>query len=144
MFVSCGYNTPDVIAEMDVNQSAEMNDIDKILDYVMKTFPQDQRRMKENEVELYDSLQLSPTLQTQIVITKYLRSQSSSIKMKVVNVAVQKGSTDCGLYAIAMMTSIAYKEDPTHVVYNQQDLRLHLKQCFDKGILTKFPVSQKR
>ena len=49
-----------------------------------------------------------------------------------------------GVYAIAMMTSIAYKEDPVHVVYNQQDLRLHLKQCFEKGILTKFPISEKR
>ena len=57
---------------------------------------------------------------------------------------MQKGSTDCGLYAIAMMTSIAYKEDSIHVVYNRQDLQLHLKQCFDKSILTKFPVSQKR
>ena len=42
MFVSCGYDTyTGFIAEMDVNQSAEMNDIDKILDYVKKTFPQD-------------------------------------------------------------------------------------------------------
>ena len=45
MFVSCGYDTADVIAEMNVNQSAEMNDIDKILDYVKKTFPQDQRSL---------------------------------------------------------------------------------------------------
>jgi len=51
----------------------------------------------------------------------------------VINVAMQKGSTDSGVYAIAMMTSIAFKEDPAYIVYNQQDLRFYLKDCFERG-----------
>jgi len=98
----------------------------------------------EGEVELFDSLQLSPTLEVQMTIAKYLRSQTKSIKIKVVNVSIQSGSTDCGLYAIAMMTSIAHSEDPAKLVYNQQELRIHLMQCFEKEFMEKFPVSKKR
>ena len=85
-------------------------------------------------------------LKTQTVIAKYIRSQSKSVKIKVINVATQKGNTDCGLYAVAMMTSImiAYKEDPVNVVYSQANLRIHLQQCFEKGFLEKFPISKKR
>ena len=40
MFLACGYDMPDVIAEMDVSQFAEIKiDIDRMLDYD-KTFPQ--------------------------------------------------------------------------------------------------------
>ena len=60
----------------------------------------------EIEVDLYDSLQCSPSIETQTVIAKYIRSQSKLVKIKMINVATQKGNTDCGLYAIAMMTSI--------------------------------------
>ena len=95
----------------------------------------------ESEVDLYDSLQCSPSAETQTVIAKYIRSQSKSVKIKVINVATQKGKTEYGLYAVAMMTCIAYKEDPVNVVYSQANLRIHLQQCFEKGFLEKFPIS---
>ena len=98
----------------------------------------------KGEVELYDSLQQTPRLCTQTVIARYLKSPSNTIKIKLVNVALQKGSTDCGLYAIAMMTSIAHKEDPAYVIYDQQELRTHLKDSFDRGFISKFPISRKR
>ena len=72
----------------------------------------------ESKVDLYDSLQYLPSVETQTVIAKYIRSQSKSVKIKVINVATQKGNKDCGLYAVAMMTSIAYKEAPVKVVYS--------------------------
>jgi len=92
----------------------------------------------EGEIELYDSLLQKPSLDTQTVIARYLRSLSQSVGIKVVNVALQKGSTNCGLYVIAMMTSITYKQDPAYVVYDDKQLRLHLKECFDKAILSFF------
>ena len=87
----------------------------------------------KGDVELYDSLQQAPSLYTQTIIARYLKSSSSTIRIKLINVALQKGSTDCGLYAIAMLTSIAHKEDPAYVIYDQQELRTHLKECFDVG-----------
>ena len=44
----------------------------------------------ESEVDLYDSLQCSPSVETQTVIAKYIRSQSKSVKIKVINVAIRK------------------------------------------------------
>ena len=96
------------------------------------------------EVDLYDSLQQRPSWETQQVIARYLKSPSKSIKIKLVNVATQKGSTDCGLYAIAMMTSLANKEEPLNIVYDQTALRIHLKESFEKGILSTFPTIKKR
>ena len=98
----------------------------------------------DGEIEIYDSLQLSPTLQTQTVIARYLKSKLHSIRMKVANVGTQKGSSDCGLYAIAMMTSLANNDDPVNLVYNQQELRIHLQQCFENGAIEKFPISKAR
>jgi len=43
IFKACGYDTLQVIAEMNVDQSSEYNDIDKMLEYVKKTFPNDNR-----------------------------------------------------------------------------------------------------
>ena len=39
--LSCGYDTLDAIAELNVHESG-LNDIDKMLEYVNNTFPQDQ------------------------------------------------------------------------------------------------------
>ena len=74
----------------------------------------------KDKIEVYDSLQMKPNLYTQTAIAQYLRSQSFKIK-----VATQKGSTDCGLYAIVMMTSLAYNENPVTIIYNQQDMRVY-------------------
>jgi len=43
-----------------------------------------------------------------------------------------------------MMTSTAYKQDPAYVVYDHKQLRLHLKECFDKGCIEPFPISKKQ
>ena len=42
----------------------------------------------------------------------------------------QKGSTDCGPFAIAVMTSLAHKEDPSTAKYDQNKMRQHLMDCF--------------
>jgi len=46
----------------------------------------------------------------------YNAHQAKSVKLKVINAATQKGNTDCGLYAVAMMTSITYKEDQVNII----------------------------
>ena len=51
----------------------------------------------------------------------------------------QNGSKDCGVFAIAMMTSIAYGEDPQNVTYDQDNLRVHLLDCFTRKNMVLFP-----
>lgn len=65
------------------------------------------------------------------------------IRIRVANVALQKGSSDCGLYVIAMMTSLIYDDDPITQLHSQE-LRVHLKQCFERGTLEPFSVSKTR
>ena len=50
-----------------------------------------------------------------------------------------QGSTDCGLFAIAVMTSLAHKEDPSTTTYGQYKMRQHLMDCFSNKFLMPFP-----
>ena len=76
-------------------------------------------------------------------MARCLKSELKSIAIKVINVALQQGSADCGLYAITMMTSITNNEDTANVVYDQTALRIHLMEC-EKGFVSTFPILRKR
>ena len=56
----------------------------------------------------------------------------------------QIGGKDCGLYALAFCTDLAHGHNPCSRVYNQQDMRYHLKSCLEEGKLTPFPISKRR
>ena len=47
----------------------------------------------------------------------------------MMSMAKQKGSTDCGLYAVATLTCLAFGHDPTEIIFDQDALRPHLTQC---------------
>ena len=98
---------------------------------------------KENEIEVYDTLQNFPSLEMQIIICRYIKSKASSVIIKLANLATQKGSSDCGLYAIAIMTTLAFGNDPTKIVYHQDEMRPHLKHCFESRTITEFPILQR-
>ena len=98
---------------------------------------------KGNEVEIYDTLQNVPNLETQIIIGKYMKSKSSCITIKLINLSTQKGSADCGFYAIAIITTLVFGNDPSKIVYHDE-MRPHLKQCFESGTIAEFPALQRR
>ena len=54
---------------------------------------------------------------------------------------VQAGIKDCGIFAIAFVTSIVHGEDPCDVFYKQESIRKRLFDCFDKLIMTLFQSS---
>ena len=99
---------------------------------------------KRDEIEIYDSLQTTLNLDSETVIAKYLYSKSSHVVMKFVNIALQSGSTECGLYAIAIMTALAFRQDPALLVFDQNSLRTHLGECFEAGNIQLFPTVKKR
>lgn len=43
MLLACGYDRLQIIAEINVSASSQPNDVDKMLDYIRKTFPLDSR-----------------------------------------------------------------------------------------------------
>ena len=52
-------------------------------------------------------------------------------------------SSDCGLFAVAYATSVAFGKDPGRCHFNQQQMRVLLHDCFLNGILTPFPHEEK-
>ena len=55
----------------------------------------------------------------------------------------QEGSKDCGLFAIAIATAIAYGADITVLRFNQAATRSHLVQCFTDKLSTHYMYSIK-
>ncbi len=55
----------------------------------------------------------------------------------------QGGTTDCGLYAIAIATSLAYGIDPSQLIFDQQEMRCHFVDCLSSQSLKPFPVRKK-
>jgi len=98
----------------------------------------------KEEVNVYDSLYPSTNDDTKTIIARSVFTRSTNIKINMMNVAKQKGSTDCGLYAIATLTCLAFGNDPTEVIFDQVALRPHLIQCLEKGFIDCFPVKQTR
>ena len=60
------------------------------------------------------------------------------------NVAYQVGTQDCGLFAVAYMTFLAYGDNPTDMTYKQESMRHHLITCFETKKLTIFPSKRRK
>lgn len=93
---------------------------------------------KGNQVAVDDSVFVRLDAETRTTIMKTFQLKKTK---DIIMTPMQKqdGSTDCGVFAIAVMTSLAYEEDPSRVKYNQMQLREHLSNCITKGNLVCFP-----
>ena len=49
------------------------------------------------------------------------------------------GGSDCGLFAIAVATSLCCGVLPQECFWDQRRMRKHLCDCFDKGVMFEFP-----
>ena len=52
----------------------------------------------------------------------------------------QAGGRDCGVFAIAFATSMAFGLDISTSAFHQEKMRLHLARCFTENKLTVFPT----
>lgn len=64
-----------------------------------------------------------------------LFGEESNVEME--HGPMQKGGSDCGVFAIATVTSLAYGCKPVH--FTQEQMRVHVVQCFENLSLTLFP-----
>lgn len=60
-------------------------------------------------------------------------------KFTSVNMQVQEGNVDCGLFAIAVATDLAYGNDPANVIFEQKKMRNHVLGNLESGSLQPFP-----
>ena len=97
-------------------------------------------------VNVYDSmLSFNVPRRTKEQIAAILFFSHEHISLHFQAVQVQRGSTDCGIFAIAFVTSLCYGEDPVQTNYVQHELRSHLLNCLERRHLTTFlRQSQKR
>lgn len=92
-------------------------------------------------VDYYDSLYSKLPEDAETIIS-FLLGQNSCFKISLNCIPIHKqaGYIDCGLYAIALATSIAHGVDPETQVYRQDEMRQHLLICLEKKQMTVFPV----
>ena len=95
-----------------------------------------------DEVAVYDSLFTRLDAETRGIIMKMFGLKRAR-KIVMMPMQQQDGLTDCGLFAIASMTSLAPDEDPSGITYKQVELRHHLLKCISEGKLTYFPIELK-
>ena len=58
------------------------------------------------------------------------------------NVQQQQNGSDCGVFSIAFATCLAYGKDPSTVKFNIPQMRSHLIQCLQSGIMKLFPTTE--
>ena len=73
----------------------------------------------EGEIRIHDSLYTSLSHDTVTTIAHLLRSKTQSIAINIMDVGRQR---DCGLFAIAFLTSLSFGEDPTKVIFDQEEM----------------------
>ena len=98
----------------------------------------------EGEVNLYDSYYTSTSSNTDTTIAHLLRCKKQSITINTVGVTKQKGTQDCALFAISFLTAICFSHDPSMITFDQDEMRPHLINCFEKRKMTPFPFKTKR
>ena len=92
---------------------------------------------KGKVVTVYDSLYASLDQATAVMIQKFFHCSPCNIKL--VPSQKQDGLVDCGLFAIANATAIAFGKSPRSLHYCQMQMREHLERCLSQKKLTLFP-----
>ncbi|KAL4223551.1 hypothetical protein ACF0H5_017021 [Mactra antiquata] len=69
----------------------------------------------------------------------------SCIDISVPSVMKQNNNVDCGLFAIAFVTSFCVRNDICFdLIYDTAKFRQHLFQCFERLTISEFPITNKR
>ena len=88
-------------------------------------------------VNIYDSLHLHPTPETENLIAKFIKGDFDRLTFRVQQVQKQCNSYDCGVFAIAFATSLLHGDDPTSLRYSG-GMRQHLLDCLMNKKMTPF------
>ena len=91
------------------------------------------------QVNVFDSLFKALDNETKATISRLFQRDTNSVIIKVMNSQKQMGVKDCGLFSIAFATAIAFGQNPTKQMFQQQSMRAHLVNCFENKKMTPFP-----
>lgn len=92
-------------------------------------------------VNYYDSSYSKMPENAERIISFLLAGNSiNKLTVNCIPISKQTGSSDCGLYAIAVATSLAHGIDPQTQDFRQNEMRQHLIQCISNKKMTVFPI----
>lgn len=99
-----------------------------------------------NEVELFDSQHNSRDPDSSVIpqVCAILNSLEKNVVIKIVDVQQQRGSTECGLFALAFASDLCANGDPFTRVYSESQFWSHLLKCFISEKMTPFPSRSKK
>ena len=93
------------------------------------------------EVKIYNSVYKSLDTETLEVVKRLFGSENKPLTVSMVTGAPrQQGSTDCGVFAIAVATCLAFGGDPTKMMLHQTNMRSELLKRFGSKQLTQFQL----
>lgn len=88
---------------------------------------------------LYDSLHSRASSQVVQQIASLLHCTASSFTIEGRKLQHQRGSKDCGLFAIAVATDLCHSQDPSAKHWEQGQMQIHLICCLENGRMYPFP-----
>ena len=91
--------------------------------------------------DVYDSL--APSFCSSLItqIKCMVNTTYSELIVRYIDVQYQRGQSDCGLFATAFAEALCKHIDPNMLTFNQDLMREHLKQCYEKQEMTSFPAA---
>jgi hypothetical protein len=92
------------------------------------------------QVLWFDSFHGKPTPSQQTIIADLIKTEKEEIQINMLNVQMQVGSADCGLFALAFTTAIVHGHDPTELYFDQWKMRSHLIDSLEKKEPVMFPL----
>lgn len=98
----------------------------------------------KDEVLVYDSLYPSVSTCVHKQIAALLHTSSREIRVKIMDMQIQAGTCDCGLFAIATATALLSGGQPGACTFKQTEMRKHLYDGFKQGKLLPFPLLKMR
>ena len=96
------------------------------------------------EVMIYDSLYPSINTFVQKQIAAMMKTTEAEIRVNVMDMQMQAGTCDCGLFSIATAAALLNGVHPGECTFNQSRMRKHLYDCLNKGKITQFPLLKSR
>ena len=91
-----------------------------------------------NPIRIYDSIFRTVDEETKRTVMNLFK-KVGKFKFIPVDMQVQEGNVDCGLFTIAVATDLAYGNDPANVIFVQKKMRNHVLENLESGSLQPFP-----
>ena len=86
-------------------------------------------------VDVYDSAPYSSSTSKVLLkqVAAVAKCQDNMFEVRFIDVQVQEGTNDCGLFAIAFATALCNGVDPYSLSLDQKSMREHLLNCVEEG-----------